>query len=326
MPNDEINSDKEERDLFLEISKAIREDDFDTLDRLVTPEEEEVKTEAVVEETITEETKDGEEKKEEVAVVVEEEVVLDDAGTIAKLREELEQQRTLNHKLKSDAGRVPSLQRKLAEVDNKLREMAAKPNPSAATTREDKRVLSEKLAQIREHDPLLADAMMELVEESANKLRQEIEPKVAATEKAVYSRELEETLETEMAKLEAVVPNAKEVFVSPAWKEWKADLPETWRALAESSYAEDVVVAMQRYAKDMYERHPELLPKQDQKPVTTTTAPNEEAQKVQQQRQQKLATKTPGTSSVSAKDTPNLDEDALFAEVYKQEAAKFKRV
>ena len=329
MPNDTIDTEKQEQDLFLEISKAIREDDHATLDRLVTSEEpkeeekvveEEVvpkEEESVVKETVKEETKDDGEQEEEAPKEAVDE--------LTKLREELEAQRTLNHKLKSDAGRVPSLQRKLAEVDKQLREMSAKTNPSAATTREDKRVLSEKLAQIKEHDPLLADAVMDIVNDAISELRQDLEPKVAAAEKAVFTKEMEETLETEMQKLEAVVPNAMEVFQSPAWTAWKADLPATWRALAESAYAEDVLVALQRYSKDIYERHPELKPADTSKQTTTTAPVNEEATRVQQQRDKKLTTKTPGTASVSAKDTPNLDEDALFASVYAAEAAKFKR-
>jgi hypothetical protein len=335
MPND-IDTEKQEQDLFLEISKAIREDDHAALDRLVVPDEvvpekvvpveEEVKEEVVVEnKTVTEETKDDTVVKEEVV----EEVVEDDpATTIAKLQEELEQQRVLNHKLKSDAGRVPSLQRKLAEVDNKLREMAQKPNPSAAATREDKRVLSEKLAQIKEHDPLLADAVMELVNDAISGLRQEIEPKVTAVERATFDKELEETLDNEMTKLKEVVPNAIEVFQSPAWKEWKAELPANWLALAESMYADDVITALQRYSRDMYARHPELVkaPAQVAATTTTTTAtPTEESERVKQQRQQKLTTKTPGTASVSAKDSPSIDEEALFAKVFKEETAKFKR-
>lgn len=329
MPNDTIDTEKQEQDLFLEISKAIREDDHVALERLVTAEEEEEKVvleekvvpkeeESVVKETVKEETKDDGDKEEE-------EESKEPVDELTKLREELEAQRTLNHKLKSDAGRVPSLQRKLAEVDKQLREMAQKPNPSAATTREDKRVLSEKLAQIKEHDPLLADAVMDIVNDAISELRQDLEPKVAAAEKAVYTKEMEETLETEMQKLEAVVPNAVEVFQSPAWTAWKADLPDTWRALAESAYAEDVLVALQRYSKDIYERHPELKPADAGKQATTTATVNEEALKVQQQRDKKLTTKTPGASSVSAKDTPNLDEEALFSSVYAAEAAKFKR-
>ncbi len=324
--SNEFDTEKQEQDYFTEISRALRDGDEAALDKLTQDNEPVVVEEVVpvVEEEVVEEAVVTEpETTESVSdnTVVQEVVEDDPVATIAELREKLKAQETLNHKLKSDAGRVPMLQRKLAEVDNKLREMATQPSTNAAATREDKRVLSEKLAQIKEHDPLLADAMSELVNEAISNLRQEIEPKVNAATKVFEDKELEIVLDQEMGKLTQVVPNAIEVFQSDSWKEWKNDLPNSWRSLAESLYAEDVLVAMQRYAKDVYARHPELTPQQTQQ----TSPASGEALKVQESRKAKLTTSTPGTQSVSAKDIKTLDEEALFAEIYKKETAKFKR-
>lgn len=326
MENDHLKSQSEqelsEEQLFREISKAVAESDIDALDRLAvpepTPEPEKVEEE------------EEEAKTEEGDKTPEPEVQVDDKDTeIAKLKEELDKQSRTVHQLRSDAGRVPALQRRLAELDKKLQEVAAAPKKSAAEAREDTRVLNEKLAQIKEADPLLAEA----IEASIDALRQEQDSKLAATHKLLESQAKktdEELFEKEWTKLVTAVPNAQEVFEHPLWEEWKGQIPPNLHNLATSIYADEVMLALEQFTKFVVSKHPELAPKQEPakeepkqpEPVVKDPA----AERLAAEREKKLKTPTPGSSNaVVEKDSLPTDPDKLFAHFFNLETNKFKR-
>jgi len=308
--------------IFSEMSEAVKANDTEALDRLTkdTP-----VTEAIpeVKEVITPDpAKEG-----EVGGSTEVDPnapVLDEKDkTINQLKEELAQQSRQVHQLRSDAGRVPALQRRLSELDKKLQEMATKP-VTAASAREDSRVLNEKLAQIKEADPLLADAVEEAINNAIDNLRHENEEKLAKTNEFLQQRvakEEDEFLDREYDRLVKAVPNAPEVFAHPLWAEWKTQIPPNLLSLATSAYADEVMVAFEQFSKFVLARHPELAQaKQEEVKPAAPQVVDPAAAKIVADRDKKLKTPTPGSSSpIAEKDNEPTDPEKLFAHFYKQE-------
>jgi hypothetical protein len=231
----------------------------------------------------------------------------------------LEQERAqLEHRLRSDAGRVAALQRK---VDDLLRAQAApakepsKPaqEPSVAKTKFD-----EKLAKARELDPDLADLMEALREDAIEKANSLVTNKVSQTEEILRQREEQEVFAREKARLLEMVPQADEVFRNPAWRQWKESQPPKILALASSMDADEMYLAMQKFAADMQRDYPDLYPAQPATAASTPASPA--AVKVATDRARKLAAGTPPSAGVAAKQgkgTPQTEEE-LFELVSKQ--------
>ena len=215
----------------------------------------------------------------------------------------------------------------MSSVSKKLQKILNDPN-TAAKTREQAQVLSDKLAQIREVDPLIADAVQETVVNSMESLRQEQEQQLQKMVAAFDEQETEDLLDREYASLVSQVPNAPQVFAHPLWKEWKETVPAGMRNLAESAYADDVVVAFEQFSKFVLQRHPELA--QVQQPaaqqVVVKPTPTPATQQVIEDRNKKLKTATPGSSAKPAEKVNDItDPEKLFAELWEQEIQKNKR-
>lgn len=307
-----------EDQLFAEMSKAVRENDSESLDRLTKEGEVKVEDKKVEEEKV--EVKD----QPETALKEEVKEELEPKDELTKLREELSNRDKQIHQLKSDAGRVPALQRQLSEVNKKLQEMASKPQ-TAASARENTRVLSEKLAQIKEADPLLAEAVEEAIKAAVEPLRQEneqIQTKSQEFLKAQATREEEELLDRETAKLLQAVPNAAEVFAHPLWEEWKTRIPPNLMRLATSPYADEVMLAFEQFTKFVVNKHPELgTPAKKEEKVETPVqvVKDPAAERLAAERDKKLKTPTPGSTGVVAdKEAEPVDEAKLFAHFYKK--------
>lgn len=360
MSEQSLNSEKEAQDLFLEMSEAVRNLDHKTIDRLAAveeiPEEPEVKdltptdkvedkkedeepTEKPADEPADDKVDNSQEQnKSEPEDKKPEEESAEKAdldpkeAEIQELKAKLDQQNQLVHKLRSDAGRVPSLQRKLDELDRRLREMAVKP-VDAATARENNRELTSRLAQIREVDPALADVLDQAFAEmrqDVTRLEQRLDPI-----SSVVNQDREELiLEREWNKLVDQVPNAKEVFEHPLWSEWKSGQSDRWKSLASSMYAEDVLVAMQKFSADMIQQYPHLATGQAapaqpqaqvQEPEPTKAQPSAAALKVKEERERKLKTGAVDSSSKKMEVQQDLDEQALFRKFFNEERKKFER-
>lgn len=313
-PN-KVNEDLTEEQLFSRISRSINENDFETLDALVIPDQEKEVTEPEVTEPVAVETAPEVVSQEPEVVEPEvkpEEVKPSDwtAGLPKEAQEELSRLRLVEQRMRSESGRVPFLQKKLAELEKKLQ---SEPAATAAVSdgKPTSKELEDALAQIAEVDPVTARAF--------NLLRQEAISSVKKTETILEQRDEEALLAREFEKLTQVVPQAPQVFQLPEWSEWKESQSPGLRALASSSYADDVVVAMEKFAKDMAIKYPEFVNQ------TTPTQPKEEVREVvpvvdakqvalEEQRNRRLAATTPA-SPVPAKtaEAEPKDAEALFA-------------
>ena len=302
---------------FDEVSRAIEKQDTEALNTLMGPvDDEEIKKEPNQEVTAEEdeaevtETDDSPDNKEssDEPNSREEDVEEDNADSeeVAKLKKELEEARTAQHRLKSDAGRVPGLQRKLAELDKRLQEMAEK---SAKTTDEDgdsdaslqDAFKNEHFELIKETDPTLAAALQAILGDAFRASKKESVQAAREVTNTFREVEEEEALRTEWDKLVEVAPEAPEIFKSPEWSQYKNTLTPAQRALAESGFADDVLVAIERYNR--------FIGKEETVKQTAH---------VTEERERKLKTKTPGSHSVSPAKREADDPNALFHSIYEE--------
>lgn len=318
------------------LNTAVASGDTAEIDRLMAVEIKEVEPEKIEEEEAVEleevippddvpkdEPSNGEEKDEAAepaastpAAAKQDEQPEDE---VTKLRREL-------HTLKSDAGRVPYMQRRLQELerelrDSKLSRKVAEATPATTDASPEAAIpekLKQRIAALREIDPDLADTLQEM----ATSLKGE-SAKAANVAKEVvqeYSnieaeRQEQEFITQQYQQLVTDVPYAPEVFKSNEWKEWKEKLSPGRRALAESTYADEVKIAIGAFVSDMQVRFggqkaaEAPVPVQTQQQVETVT-------KVQENRERKLNAAT-DTKATAAKGTkPQLNEAELFSQMY----------
>lgn len=235
-----------------------------------------------------------------------------------------EEKLKLEHKIRSDEGRVPSLQRQNEELKRKLQGQRPEPQAAPAPDAQSKSKLDEKIAAIREVDPVLADTLLSLKEELAAPIREEVISRTEEIKSDLRQKDDEDLWNRENSKLLAAVPLAHEVFKHPQYKQWKEQQTEGILALATSIYAEDVLVAFDKFSKDMAKLHPQVVapaatevetPTATAKPAVDTKTNN-----VVLERERKLNASAPAAVSGAAKTGDGIpdDEDKLFAHFQEQ--------
>lgn len=234
------------------------------------------------------------------------------------LIEELRQEKARLQKMRSELGRVPYLQRTVDELRRQLSESRKFEQEPATrkTALPSQGKFAERLAQIKEVDPVLAETLEAMAQELINPLREEVGKEIQQTKQMFASKQQEELWYSEKAKLLERVPQADQVFSTPLWKEWKESQPENIYNLASSIYADEVEVAIQLFAKWVEQNHPELVqPKTPpQSDATQQTQPNPAAKIAQEARERKLkaqAPKSTATTPAFGEGLPD-DEEALF--------------
>lgn len=322
--------------LFNQVSGAMRADDRDLklsdLLSATTPDEkkeEELKEEEKVEEIPLEETpaeEQPEEKKEEeeesppekkADEALEEKELTPIEKELAEIKAQFESVKKENHALKSQAGRVPHIQKRLREFDQKLDELTKK-SPSSQTSAKIQPKLDELLKSVKETDAVLADTIKNAILEAT-----------AGVDEATHAREVDNLRfyrdaeaatyqEVEAARLLDMHPNAKDVFQSPHWAEWKKNQSDGVRALALSSNADDVSKAFKMYAEDMLATYPQLrgtteAPKKEEEKPTVDPAAAEKLKKIEDERARKVTTAANiGTPGAPGKQEMPSDAEALF--------------
>lgn len=298
-----------EQQFYDEVSKAIHAQDSDTLNTLIEFEagDKETKTEPTQEDSATDQDQEGSETpagNEEPSDEPRSDTTAesDDAEeTVESLKRQLEEARNIDHRLKSDAGRVPGLQRKLAELDKKLQEMAER---SAATNENGDdasrdAIDNEHLAIIRETDPTLAAAIEKSISAALAQARKSSVDAARVVTETFRQDEEEASLRHEWDLLVREAPEAPEIFRSPEWDEWKQTVTPQMRQLAESAVAEDVLIAIERFNK------------------ATGRAQVVQPSPVQEARERKLKTRTPGSEGPSSPSSGFTDPEAYFNKMYK---------
>lgn len=234
------------------------------------------------------------------------------AATAAKepdYKAEFERAKNEIHRLKSDAGRVPFLQKRLAELERAGRTATSQAQNVPSVGVNPDSALGQRIAKYKEIDPELADLLLDVVKDTTAHAQvltsQTVEQIRAAEEEAENQRFYHE----QIAILAEKVPQYKEIFAMPQWAEWKDKLTPGQRAMAESGYANDVTQAI--YAFGNYMKA--INPQQQQQPQATTHT--EEAKKVQAQRAARQES-SPSSKSTPAKKEKEFDENAYFNEQF----------
>lgn len=331
-----LNEDLTEDQIFRRMSQSIRENDFDTLDSLAVSDkepEEDLVIEAQADEIA--ETPEGEDSPE--AVEVQSEVKPEPATAevkeepsddwtaelperarqeLKKFEEEIGRLKSVEHRYKAESGRVPYLQRKLAELEKKLQAPAVKAEDAPVASSGLPKDLADALAQIEDVDPVTASAF--------KALHRELTGNIKKTEDVLGRKEEEELLNREWQRLTDQIPDAQAVFDMPEWEEWKERQTPALKAAASSSYADDVIVAIERFARDMAALYPQQPQTQQAaepvKEAPKASTPDPKAVAIQEQRTRRLAATTPSSATPAAtKEGEPSDPDALFAHFYRKE-------
>lgn len=310
--------------LFNQASKALRESDGIKLSELMDAEvsEEETPTvETPADEPETPDDKDGVTNDTPPDGKAEKTDDDDDKAKpepteLDKLREQLEKVSKENHSLRSQAGRVPHVQRKIQELDKKLEELEKlRTSPSSQPSTKIEPKVQEMLKGIGATDPDLADAIAKAIMEATNGVAAGLLDQDKASIVAQRQAVSEEYQQEEANRLLEMYPNAPEVFKSSHWADWKKEQPPGIIRLAGSDNADDVSYAFQKYAADMAIKYPELAkPAEDKgKSPVLSDAATVQAQQVEAERLRRMKTtanvgSTPAAGKVGLPDDP----DALF--------------
>lgn len=248
-----------------------------------------------------------------------------------KIRErvvqELEQKQKLEHRIKSDEGRIAAFQRryeeqrKLAvqreELIKKLQSSTALPqgqSPAAPKQQSPSLTIDDDpdLKQIAETDEQLARTMLrreQLLRQELDQLRNMVEDRITP----LQQRYEEVQINTEMDKLLGVVPNAIEVFNSREWDEWVSLKSERVKALALSDKADDALEALRLYAADMQQWYGNT--QQPSQPAPQQPAQvDPRAGKVQQERERKLQAQPVGSAAVRPPQKANPTMEEILAD------------
>lgn len=230
----------------------------------------------------------------------------DSEDEAAKAKAELESLRSELHRYKSDAGRVPFLNRRVQELERQLEDARRSPAPKPDAKVELPSGVRERIERIREVDPETADAMEEVYKASAARAEE-----VRAAQEAEIAnrrqREDEEYLHKEAERLFAIIPEAPQVFASEKWRLWKSKLPPNFRALAESNNADEVAEALRNFKVDA-ERH---LGGYDWAPKPVEQSPSPAATK-----DRRLTTAPRVRRAAARPATSEFDVDQIFKEAY----------
>lgn len=248
------------------------------------------------------------------------------ADEVAQLKAQIEELRQQNHRYSSDAGRVPYLQRRLAELERQARAgstTARQVNPSqdgkTAPTAADLSAIEldpemqKELDDLKDIDPVMAKALERSHKMAILTAQRRAEAMFQEREQVQTEIEEEKFYLEQKAELDRIIPQNTQIFRSPEWQEWKAGLTPGQRALAESGYANEVAQAIYAFAADMKARHGSNTEAATEKAQT----PPEANSQVAEERARKAAT-SPEVKNPSAKAGSELNEEQLFREMYKK--------
>lgn len=271
-------------------------DPVDEQDQVGDPEEEEASG-------TTDEVDDKDDKTVQVPPVATDE--------IAQLKSEL-------HRLRSDAGRVPFLQRRQAELERQLAEASrisavSTPRDGSTAASPDVKLpahLQTKIDKMRELDPDNADLMEEIYRNAVAQSRTDTDVQFRQVDEVRRKSEEESFAQEQYRLLTEVAPDAPSIFRTPEWAEWKNKLTPAFRAMAESAHANEVFQAVNAFKVD-YPKYGVQTPAAPA--ATTSTAPAVDT--TTQARQAKL-TQSASVKTPVAKQGEQLDIEALFAEAY----------
>lgn len=310
----------EEEQLFESIAGAIQKGDDKELDRLMAVDEDEVTEEAepVEEAPPVEDAAEEVESESPPEAEEDDEDDLEEAAVPAASPATLDMERELQ-KLRSDAGRIPSIQKRMAEMERELRAYKARDSQAPRdtegrpTVNAKDVVLDEEtqreIDELREVDPVLAKTLERIAKNGIATARASADHVVETFTQADREEEEFNFLSEQKALLVREIPQADAIFATPQWKEWKDTLTPGQRGLAESSYASEVRDAIYAFAAVM---------EKNQAPAAAVAAvvvPAPADAKLKEDRLRKVGASAEVKAS-AAKAAVEVDQDDYFTEMY----------
>lgn len=277
-----------------------------------------------------EKPKEGEEKVDDTPEPVEkpsegEEAKVDTPEPAQPEPSEIEQLRAEVHRLRSDAGRVPYVQRRNQELERELQQLRAKDAAAKAapTTKDDVELDEETKAiidELKETDPVMAKAYERVAKLAVSTANAKVNTAFEEFTRTAQESDDERYYNEQKAVLVERVPQAYQIFATNEWQQWKQGLTPARRAMAESPHADEVVTAIYAFAADMQALRggaPQQPAPAQPAPAASEPAADEAAIKAAQARNRKVATAAEVSSS-AAKATEEFDEAKMFEEMYTQ--------
>ena len=259
-------------------------------------------------------------------------------GHIEKI---LKDKQALEHRIKADDGRVAAYQgryhesqKRIKELESKIQQLsssrqAAPPTGSQSAKSPGNSTVDDDLANhpdfkaIAETDEQLARFILEQrqkdreerarLEAQIQELRGEVTP--------LKQTQQESFVNSEVEKLKSYVSNADEIINSPAWDEFLDVAPPGIKSLANSSYADDVVIAIQAYGSWAQSTFGAPQQQQEEAPSEQGAQQTDErVQRAQQSRDRKLSAKPVGSTATppTTQRKPTLEEIANDPVLYEK--------
>jgi len=214
-----------------------------------------------------------------------------------KVQAEINARAQLEHRVKSDDGRVRGMQEKLLAAQRKLSQITTSPTASKPPAPADQPSTPEGWKEIIKSDPELAKAIEGMVQARVEAAVRPVEDKFQELHKTaidpLYERQQQQYAENQWNELTRMVPNVQEVVTSEAYSNWleKHASPGIRYLATTSLEATDAIAVLQAYANDMinlgYAKRPDP-PAPATQPVDTSAA-----DKIEAERKAKLAATTP---------------------------------
>lgn len=261
---------------------------------------------------------------------------IEDADLRSKVEAEIGRIQQLEHRIKSDDGRVAAFQRKADELKRELQELKQK-KPVVEQPADNTPSTPDEWKKVIEHDPELAKAVEALIRSERDKLRKELQESQKSVIAPIEEDRKSQQIERELQLLSQAIPEYKEIRETDmfkGWLEYEAS-PALQKAWNESLNHRDVIAVFNAFAVDMINSGrvqpptqqaaptPEVVPAQQ-----TTVDPDKlAADRARKLQQTPVASKAPSLPSGSAKGpmtTPggvvDLDSaDELFKSLFKKE-------
>lgn len=324
-------SQEEANKLFANVSQAMQADDSDKLSTLLTQEtpveepaiedlpadepEEEVPE---VEDDTTDSDQSDEESEEEDKSPEQGDKDKKSDDPLEALRAEIAELRKSQQAVSSQVGRVPSIQRRLADYDKKLAELSKATSSQASEKVKPK--IEAALKDLEDTDPALASTLKTIIGETLGGVDGEAHAREIANLQAARDAEYADYVAEQKNILLGKYPNVGEVFNGEHWQAWKKEQPRHIVELATSDDAQAVIMALDLYKADMLKKYPDVnkeTVKEEPAVVNEQAAKIEEGRKQQQARAANLSNGKP-PARVKEPSDPEALLKKYFEEIQKQ--------
>lgn len=248
-----------------------------------------------------------------------------------KVMEQINTKLQLEHRVRSDDGRVKAHQEKVLRLQRQIAELQQRPTATKQPAPAERQVTPEAWQQIVNSDPELAAAfearVKQEVDSAVGSIRNELQEFKRTAVEPLYEHSSQQYVEEQKHTLRQMVPNYEQVVASPEYSDWLTNYAsEGIRRLAlTSTDANDAVNVLRFYANDMIAMG-KAPPPQQHAPVQAAPPVNDAADKIAAARTEKLAAVPPANKTVAIAPTGNnakrdftKDEaEALFVEEWKK--------